>query len=151
MAEDPVSGFRFQVDAGDVKGFFTAVDGLGSENEASVIKTSVDGKEVQIKVPGRLNWGDVTLKRGLTSDKSAWKWRQDIIDGKVSDSRKTVTITLLDRAYAPLMTWTLLKAWPSKITAVNLSADSNDFAIEEMTLVHEGMKKDDLPSMPAIA
>jgi len=66
--EDPLLGFNFAIDVGGtIKGYFTEVTGLGSENEIVEQKVVSDsGVEVVLKIPGRLKWGDITLKRGLT-------------------------------------------------------------------------------------
>jgi phage tail-like protein len=131
------------VDCGGVQGFFTSIDGLGSENEVVVSKVSnPDGKEAQLKLAGRLSWGDVTLKRGLTKDMSFWDWRQMIIEGKMKDARKNLSITLLDREYAPVIVWNLVNAWPTKIAAATLSSDSNDMQLEEVTFAHEGITRE---------
>jgi phage tail-like protein len=143
MSRDPAQGFAFLVECGGVQGYFTSVDGLGSENEVSVYKAlDKSGKEVQLKIAGRLTWGDVTLKRGLTADMGFWEWRQAVIDGGVAANRKAVTITLLDRTYAPITAWHLTNAWPSKVGAASLSVDSNDVQVEEVTFVHEGMTRE---------
>ena len=147
---DPLQSFTFMLDVNGLQGFFTSVDGLGSENEVVVGKyITPDGKELQAKTAGRLTWGDVTLKRGITADMKIWEWRQMVVDGKLKEARKAVSITLLDRTYAPVVTWNLINAWPSKISAMSLSADSNDFAMEEMTLVHEGITREGVAGMPA--
>jgi phage tail-like protein len=147
---DPLQSFTFMVDANGLVGYFTSVDGLGSEHEVAVGKyITPEGKEVQAKSPGRITWGDVTLKRGITADMGIWEWRQLVVDGKVADARKAVSITLLDRTYAPVVTWNLTRAWPSKVAAMSLTSDSNDFAIEEMTLVHEGITRDGVAGLPA--
>ncbi len=140
---DPAQGFSFLVECGGIKGYFTSIDGLGSENEVAVYKASdAKGKEVQVKVAGRLTWGDVTLKRGLTSDMNFWKWRQEIIDGKIDANRKALTVTLLDREYNTLTAWHFVNAWPSKISAASLSVDSNDVQVEEVTFAHEGVTRE---------
>lgn len=150
MATDPLQSFTFMIDANGLQGYFTSIDGLGSEHEVAVGKyITPEGKEVQAKAPGRLTWGDVTLKRGITADMNMWAWRQLVVDGKVKDARKAVSITLLDRTYTAVVTWNLTNAWPSKISAMTLSSDSNDFAIEEMTLVHEGITRAGVAGMPA--
>ena len=53
--------------------------------------------------------------------------------------RKTVTISLLDEKGAPVMTWTLGNAWPTKITSTDLKSDGNEVAIESIEIVHEGL------------
>ena len=142
-AEDPLQGYRFSLEVGDLACWFTGIDGLGSENEIVQNKTlTKDGKEVIIKSAGRLSFGDVTLKRGLTSDLKIWEWRQMVIDGKMSDARKDCTITLYSSDLQPIVRWMLQKAWPAKVSATSLSSDSNDFVMEEMTLAHEGVTRE---------
>ena len=67
--EDPLVGFHFGLNvSGQIEGFFTEVSGIGSEHEIVEHKVvSEDGrKEVVMKIPGRLKWENVTLKRGIT-------------------------------------------------------------------------------------
>jgi phage tail-like protein len=94
------------------------------------------------KIPGRLKFQDVTLKRGITSDMQIWKWRDDIIKGDVKTARKNVTITMLDRTYQPVAIWHFNNAWPSKVSGPQLKSDDNSFGVEELTIVHEGMYRE---------
>jgi hypothetical protein len=34
------------------------------------------GQEVVLKIPGRLKWENITLKRGITSSMDIWDWRK---------------------------------------------------------------------------
>lgn len=142
--EDPLLGFNFMLELeGAVAGYFTECSGIGSEHEI-VEQKVVDkqGHEIVRKVPGRMKWQDVTLKRGITSDLEIWKWRELCVQGKIKDARKNITITMLSRDYSPVAVWHFANAWPSKLTGPSLKADSNEFGIEEMTLVHEGMYRE---------
>src|SRR6266508_1678509 len=86
---DPLLGFNFGLDmGGKIKGFFTECSGLGSENEIVEHKVvSENGQEVVQKIPGRLKWNDITLKRGITSEMDIWKWRALVETGKVQEAR----------------------------------------------------------------
>jgi hypothetical protein len=72
------------------------------------------GHDVVQKVPGRLKWGDITLKRGITADMKLWEWRQQVIDGKLKDARSNCSIIMMDRNYEDLAHWDFVNAWPSK-------------------------------------
>lgn len=141
LTEDPLLGFNFVLETSEaVMGYFTECSGIGSEHEIVEHKVvDKEGKEIVRKIPGRLKWSDVSLKRGITSDLQIWKWRQDAVEGKMADARKNCTITMMSRDYQPVAKWNFYNAWPSKVTGPNLKADSNEFGIEEITLVHEGM------------
>jgi phage tail-like protein len=141
--EDPLVGFTFMLDlGGKAAGYFTEVSGVGSEHEV-VEHKAVDekGHEIVLKVPGRLKWGDVTLKRGITSDTSIWTWRQKVEEGKVTDARTNGSIVMLGRDYQEVARWNFTNGWPSKVAGPTLKSDSNEFGIEEMVIVHEGMTR----------
>jgi phage tail-like protein len=142
--EDPLLGFNFLLELeGAIAGYFSECSGVGSENDIIEHKV-VDktGHEVVRKLPGRLKWQDVTLKRGITSDLQIWKWRENVVQGKMSDARKNITVTMLDRSYQPVAKWHFTNAWPSKVTGPSFKADSNEFGVEEVTIVHEGMYRE---------
>ena len=148
---DPLVGFQFALDVNDMTGYFTEVSGIGSENAVVTHKVvTAEGKEVTLQIPGRVEWGEITLKRGLTTNIEFWDWREAVVLGTVAAARKDCTITMFDREYAGVVTWTLINAWPSKISGPSIAADSNDFTIEELTLVHEGLYRDTMAdSIPA--
>lgn len=137
--EDPLIGFHFALDVqGVVKGYFTEVSGIGSESEIAEQKVvSEKGVQIVLKVPGRLKWGDVTLKRGLTSSLDLWKWRKMIEDGDVKGARKNGSIIMFDQSLQPVAQWDFKNAWPSKITGPAPKSDGNEIQLEEMTIVHE--------------
>jgi len=153
---DPLLGFNFSVaiDGGaefsDSVVYFTEVSGLDAQHEVVEHKVVTDtGQEVVQMIPGRISWSEVTLKKGITADLGFWTWRDLVTQGDLDSARNTVTITMYDRNYTEVTTWTLFNAWPSKLSGPSLASDSNDFTVEELTLVHEGMRRDDQLTGPA--
>lgn len=144
LEEDPLLGFNFMLELdGALAGYFTECSGVGSENE--IIEHKVvdkSGHEIVRKLPGRLKWTDISLKRGLTSNLQIWQWREMVIKGEMSSARKSVTITMMDRAYTPLAKWHFTNAWPSKVSGPNFKSDDNSFGVEEVSIVHEGMYRE---------
>jgi phage tail-like protein len=143
-AEDPLIGFNFKLELeGGIAGYFTECNGIGSEHDIVEHKVVDDsGHEIVRKIPGRLKWTDITLKRGITSNMQIWEWRDQVVQGDVAGARKNCSITMLSRDYTPVAVWNFNNAWPSKVTGPSLKSDSNDFGIEEVTLVHEGISRD---------
>lgn len=141
---DPLIGFNFEIDvAGKAKGYFSEVSGISSENEVTEMKIVSGGyKEIIRKLPGRLKWGDITLKRGITANMDFWKWRQEVENGNVQQARANCTITMYDQAATPVAKWNLVSAWPSKLTGPSMSTDSSAVGIEEVTLVCEGFERE---------
>jgi phage tail-like protein len=140
---DPLVGFTFGLDIdGFALGFFTECSGLGSENEVIDHKV-VDkkGHEVVQKIPGRLTWEDISLKRGITADMNIWDWRQQVEEGKMKDARRNGSVIMYDRNYEEVARWNFLNGWPSKVTGPSLDAASTDIGVEELTIVHEGIDR----------
>jgi phage tail-like protein len=137
--EDPVVGFHFALEVQDeIAGYFTECTGIGSENETithSVV--TAKGVEVVLKVPGRLKWGDITLKRGITSNLDLWNWRQQVEEGKVKEARRDGSIVMFNQELTEVARWNFKQAWPSKISGPAPKAEGNEIVLEEITIVHE--------------
>ena len=141
--DDPLAVFSFSISVGEkVAGYFTEVSGLGSETEIIEHKViAPNGAEIIQKIPGRLKWGDITLKRGITGVLDVWDWRKMIEDGKVADARSDGSIFMYDQTGALTAQWDFSRAWPSKVSGPSINSGSSAVGIEEMTIVHEGIKR----------
>jgi len=132
-------GIEFQ---GQVTGAFRECSGLGSENEVVEDKASgPDGKPIVKKIPGNLKWGNITLKQGITDDMDMWKWRALVESGKVADARKNGAIIMFSHDGKPIARWEFINAWPCKINGPSINAGSNEVAVEELEIAHEGYKR----------
>ncbi len=140
-ATDPLVGFHFSLEVQDaITGFFTEISGLGSETEIVEHKVvTPTGQEVVQKIPGRLKWTEITLKRGVTAQMDMWKWRKLVEDGQITSARKNGSIVMYDEALKEIARWNFTNGWPSKISGPQLQSDSNAYGIEELTIVHEGI------------
>src|SRR5688572_15516776 len=131
---DPLIGFSFSLEVqGTLTGYFTEISGLGSETEIVEHKiVDSQGRDVVQKIPGRLKFTDVTLKRGITALKDIWDWRKLVEDGKIQQARKNATITMYDQSLKAVARWNLENAWPTKVSGPSLQSDSNAFGVEEV-------------------
>jgi len=109
---DPLVGFHFTIEvSGKMTGFFTEVSGIGSENEVVEQKVvTEDGHQIVKKIPGRMKWGDITLKRGITDAMDAYTWRKMVEDGDVAGARCNGTITMFDQMLQPVAQWDFTNA-----------------------------------------
>src|SRR5947208_1434279 len=131
--QDPLVSAWFSVEfQGQVVGAFRECTGLGSENEVVEYKaSSADGHAVIRKVPGRLKWNNITLKRGITDAMDMWKWRKLVEEGKMSEARKNGSIKMHNHAGEVVARWDFTDAWPSKLNGPAANAQNNEVAIEE--------------------
>jgi phage tail-like protein len=142
---DPLIGYQFRIEIDgpvEVTGYFTEVSGIGSEHE--VVEqplTDEQGTSIIQKMPGRLKWEDVVLKRGITADLGIWDWRQKVEEGQMDQARANCSVVMMDTNGQDVARWDLVNAWPSKVTGPTPKSDSNEYGIEEMNVVHEGMTR----------
>lgn len=142
----PIPKFHFRVQWGkDFRIGFTEVSGLDFETEVIEYREGSSKTYNSSKQPGRTKYSNVTLKRGtFEGDYDFYmEWRKTYYfqEGNQTGSRfrRNVEIMLLNENHEPIITWTLLNAWPSKVQSTDLKADANEVAIETMELVHEGL------------
>jgi phage tail-like protein len=137
--EDPLVGFHFGIDiSGAVSGYFTECSGLGSEQEVIEHKvTTESGQEIIMKLPGRLKWDNIVLKRGITSSMDIWDWRKQVEDGEVESARRNGSVMMYDQHLNVVARWNFENAWPVKVSGPQPKADSNEIGVEELTIAHE--------------
>ncbi|MEO0561276.1 MAG: phage tail protein [Chloroflexota bacterium] len=139
--EDVLTSFNFEIRIdGFISGHFTELSGLGSESEVIEHKVMSDGvkESLTYKIPGRLSRGDITIKRGVTSNLDFWKWRQMVVDGDINGARQNGSIFMYDQKKTIVAQWNFVNAWPAKIDGLQFTAETNGYGVEELVLTHEG-------------
>jgi phage tail-like protein len=138
----PTNRFRLTLAGKETIGQFREVSGLDSEQEIVEQKeVDANGQPVIIKVPGNLKWSNIELKRGVDVAKGLWDWRYAVETQGPDSARTDCTLELLDYDGSPIATYNIKQAWPSKYTGVSLNANSNEIAVESITICHEGFKR----------
>ncbi len=137
--DNPYANYNFVVDLGqgDEAGFSEAELPEGAI-EAIEYREGNDKVSSSRKLPGRVSYPNVVLKRGLAGGLELFDWWKSVRDG--SPDRRNVTITLLDEQQTPVQRWRLRNAWPAKIQSISLNALGNDVVIETLELAHEGFE-----------
>jgi len=147
MADDPKKNyplpkFHFQVEWGGTRIGFTEISGLDFETEVIEYREGSYKTYNKTRQPGLTRYSDITLKRGtFLGDFEFFElWRKTMMfqEGK-EKFRRDVVIKLLDEEHTPIISWSVLNAWPRKVQYADLKADANEIIIETMILVHEGL------------
>jgi phage tail-like protein len=135
---DPYKNFNFKVEIPDIQsaGFSICVI---PDSSVDVIEYREGGDDVTgvRKLPGRVRYSNLVLKRGLTNSQDLWNWYKNVATG-VADKRQ-VTVTLLDDTRNPVMKWIFYNAWPTKYETSPLQGKDNDVVIESLEIAHERM------------
>ena len=138
----PPVGFHFKVEfldldppAGDNDVRFTEVSGLSVEMSTEELAEGGQNRFVQ-KYPVRAKYPELTLKRGLLVNSEAIAW----IRGCIEDydiKPKNIDVTLLNEEHEPLLTWHVIRAYPTKWAVSDLNATNNAVVIETLQLYYQ--------------
>ena len=161
----PIHLFRFHVefkqtrdnvDVALARGAFSECTGLEATMEPKVIK--VGGANYgAVQRPGRVTFGTVILKRGITSSRDVWNWFSHVNERGKYAFRLNVKIVVFGPApeepreprepnagpgesVAPRLTIELFRALPVKFKSGDLNAKGTEVGIEELHLAHEGLR-----------
>lgn len=137
---DPYRAFNFKMEIPGIgEGHFTEVSGL----EAQVTPISyreAGNSQVVHYVPGRTEYGAIVFRYGLTKSRELYDWFLTGVKGKVQ--RKHISVVLLDSDGTTEVTrWNLLNAWVTQWRGAMLDAQSQEVAIESLTLVCETLDR----------
>lgn len=134
----PVYNYRVEIDGEAVS--FSEVSGLSISYETTTYKESpIESGSAGPRVmhmPAQGTAANVTLKKGVVSGTSVpvlYEWINSTQINQID--KKDIFIRLCDEAGAPLISWKVLNAFPTKLDAPTFGADSNDVAIESMELM----------------
>ena len=135
---DPAPSFKFYVELeGIIVGEFTECSGLTMQRKFEEYREGGVNDYVH-KLPGRTEYSNITLKRGITYSQALWDWYlEGLYDGKVR--RINLSIILGNSEGKKVKQWDVLDAYPVKWTGPRLNTGSRDVAIEEIEIVHHGL------------
>ncbi|MGN8551962.1 UNVERIFIED_CONTAM: phage tail protein [Microbacterium sp. SLM126] len=139
----PMTTLHFSVSWGDSQNTssFSEVSGLTMEAEVVEYRGGADPQLTTTKQPGLKKFSNVTLKRGIAPAEAGnglFDWYNSILAGTVQ--RRSVTVSLLNEARDPVMTWKIKQAWPVKLEGPGLKSTGTDVAIESVEFACEGIE-----------
>jgi phage tail-like protein len=138
--------FLFEVDGQEI-GNFAEVSGLEVSIETEDIQEGGQNGFVH-KLPGRMTWPNIVLKRGVTNQNNLFQWLEktsgeQFTQGGNRLERSTASITLTLSSGARLRAWNFDGAFPVKWTGPTFAADSEDYVSEELEITHHGFTVQD--------
>lgn len=137
--------------------FILGIGSIGTFNEVKGLEVTMKTEDYAEggqhgyvhKLPGHLEWPNLTLSRGLIKADNLFMWMQETSgDFRKGDKveRRTGTIALFDERGLPLTSWSFADAMPVKWSGPTFKADSKDFASETLEIAHQGFQARD-PSL----
>jgi phage tail-like protein len=142
----PFTAFRFAVEI-NVEGvsekicggYFSECDGLEMTVEIKTIREGGNNGK-QIRLSGPVNYGQLTLKRGMTENFDLWTWFDQVISDASLRADAEVVIFNADRSKrTESARFKLKRCVPTKLKAPGLNAKDGLIAIEELQLAYESL------------
>ena len=155
LRADPVLNHNFVVSLLDTSSALAAVGSalmsavndvlLGGFSECSGLEMSMKVEEYNVggnngavlKFPGRVSFGNLTLKKGQGSSSALWDWHYSFVVGR--GKRRDGLIVLLNELHVPNNIWYFRRGLPLKYTGPAMNATQNSVAIESIEISHEGL------------
>lgn len=116
-------------------GAFREISGLQMEREV-LEYTEGGNNDFVYKLPGRVKYPNLVLKRGVTNQDELMKW---FWQTQRTPDRKDVTVKLVDPSTKVMRTWAFRQAYPVKWIGPTLNAGSDSPATEQLELAHSGL------------
>ncbi|HEU0295583.1 MAG TPA: phage tail protein [Anaerolineales bacterium] len=140
----PFTAFNFaiEIDVPDVSkqvcsAAFSECDGLEMTMDVKTIREGGNNGQ-QIRLTGPLNFGTLTLKRGMTANFDLWKWFSTILTRP--NLRADADVVLFAADGTTEQARFLLKSCvPIKLKAPALNGKDGTVAIEELQLAYESL------------
>ena len=136
---DPYLNFNFlvQIDGDTVAGFREA-DLPEARIEVAAYREGNERSNTLRRLPGRVEYGPLVLRRGFDGDRTLFQWWRDVADGSLD--RRNVVIILRDQSGRDVARWAFRDALPTKYSGPSFRAQGNEVAIESIELAVESME-----------
>jgi len=148
VPEHPFSTFNFRVELvyGEngqpiCNAEFSEVSGLEINLEPKTLREGGNNRR-PIHLTGPISYGQLTLKRGMTTDFGLWEWFETVQrdDGLGVRASGEVVMKAADGT-TDLVRYVLSGCLPIKLKVPTLAAKDGEIAIEEMQIAYEGLSR----------
>jgi phage tail-like protein len=141
--QDPLPNYAFRVLVDDLPAAeFSECSGLEMTVKFDEVREGGQNGFVH-KLPGRVEYGNLVLKRGYARSGELLKWCLQVpqtLQEEVRLKRRKVTVQLVEQASrSTIVQWIFDDAYPVKWSGPSLKASENGVAIESLELAHRGL------------
>lgn len=136
----PIRNFKFTLEVDGMMMGFSDVSGYDAKIKEIEYREGNHAAGTVRKLPGLMEHGKITLKRGTDDNMALSRWISDAGAGK--EVSKTVTLTAMGDDGKPAAIWKVINAWPVEYTLAEFKGTGNEVVMETLVLTHEGMTRD---------
>lgn len=137
---DPYTSFHFAIDVNGVtEGRFVECSPIEVDVEP-IRYREAGANQLVHRLPGRVEYADITLRYGMTKSGQLWEWMQKSLNGKVD--RRNVSLVMYGHdGSTEVMRWNLRNCWPRRWRGAALNAKGSEVAVETLVLVFEEFER----------
>jgi len=132
--------FGLEIDGIEIKEI-QEVDGIKLEVDSIELKhNTATGQYINKMLPGRKKVGEITLTRGVTSDKTWQTWIESVFGGNMVSARKGGQVNIYDYMGNPVQSFKFVNGWAKSIEYGSMKAGDASVLTEKLTIAHEGLE-----------
>ena len=134
-------GPRFEVElGGSIVATFSECSGLGVTIQTEKLEEGGVNNTTR-KLPGRSDFTNIVLKRGVTHSTDLYDWLVKVMNGQ--KVRQNISIRVFSwkpsgGGLEEMVNWQFANAFPVKWTGPSFQATGNAIAVETLELAHDG-------------
>lgn len=130
----PVYNYKVTIDDVNEGMSFSEISGLEIKHEEVIYRHGFSWLMGYKIIKGQRQPIRLNLKRGVVQQRSLFHdWMQ-------SEDKKNIRIDLCDQEEVPIVSWEVYRALPIELEAPSFNANTNDIAIENLTLIAHDLK-----------
>jgi phage tail-like protein len=140
---DPYRNYRYRLEIESIQiAGFSQVTIADSTSNPIEYREGTDPNTVR-KLSGIVQYGDISLVRGMTSTLDLYKWYTTIatLGTDAAGARKNVSIILVGDDGKDTARWNVILAWPKDYKPGQLDAKGSEVLLETIDLANEGITR----------
>ncbi len=135
VESDPMQGFMFRLSIPELPTHIKFVTCSAINITVAPVEYYEGGQFYAYKLAGRASFSEITCTRGMYSDPSVEDLYKRILTNPAA--RTTITLEAMDRFGKVHRVWRLAEAWINAWQSADYDANSDDVAIESITIQYE--------------
>jgi len=140
MLSDPFINYRFRIEIEGIEMMgFSKMSELANETSLEEYREGGVNNYVH-KLPNSTSYKNIILEHGIGVDNTIYNWRQDVIDGNLSEALRSGTIKVYGQNFMRSI-WHFHGAWPVSLEIGELDAGDDKVLIEKVELVIERFER----------
>lgn len=148
---DPAPTYRYFVEVeNELAGSFIECSGIAARREILEIREGGLNTHTH-KLPGRITYGTLTLKKGVMYSSDMWTWFNT---GSVDFAVKRTSMTIVHYSaylFAPARWYNVVDVYPVSWNVTDFNADASSYSVDSLEVAFSTIQVETMPFMEALS